>query len=258
MSISEFCELHETEYMEILIHVSVRWLSLELCVTRILRLYEPLASYFKSASMAPYIFNVQLKWHWTVNCTPLLLMTLLIFVLFFLFKMKSSQGSRDLRPRSQTLWLRCTSSSSRPAFPHSQLSTSSFSGSSPPYICCMMRYNGRSEYDSAIFFPFWACCYLLGVCTAYLPHCFTPVNVCVRCWNSFASCVRSSWCQQHCRAVSRLMKFPLKKRKTIYQVSDYESSLFIFINEIYIYQVRTWLWSIIVMFILSIKLTFLI
>ncbi|RXN16530.1 hypothetical protein ROHU_027475 [Labeo rohita] len=36
------------EYVEILQHVSVRWLSLETCVTRILRLYEPLASYFKS------------------------------------------------------------------------------------------------------------------------------------------------------------------------------------------------------------------
>ncbi|XP_060776788.1 uncharacterized protein LOC132886247 [Neoarius graeffei] len=47
--LTEFCELHETEYMEILMHVSVRWLSLEHCVTRILRLYEPLASYFKSA-----------------------------------------------------------------------------------------------------------------------------------------------------------------------------------------------------------------
>lgn len=32
-------------------HVSVHWLSLEQCVTRILRLYEPLLSYFKSASM---------------------------------------------------------------------------------------------------------------------------------------------------------------------------------------------------------------
>ncbi|KAF3840264.1 hypothetical protein F7725_018981, partial [Dissostichus mawsoni] len=34
--------------MEVLQHASVRWLSLETCVTRILRLYEPLASYFQS------------------------------------------------------------------------------------------------------------------------------------------------------------------------------------------------------------------
>ncbi|XP_065119841.1 uncharacterized protein [Paramisgurnus dabryanus] len=48
--LTEFCELHEAEYMEILLHVSVRWLSLECCASRILRLYEPLASYFKSAN----------------------------------------------------------------------------------------------------------------------------------------------------------------------------------------------------------------
>ena len=58
MSGTEFCELHEAEYMEVLLHVSVRWLSLERCVTRILRLYEPLASYFKSAGMVIiYLFH---------------------------------------------------------------------------------------------------------------------------------------------------------------------------------------------------------
>lgn len=50
MFVPEFCELHEADYMEVLQHVSIRWLSLERCVTRILRLYHPLASYFKSAS----------------------------------------------------------------------------------------------------------------------------------------------------------------------------------------------------------------
>ncbi|KAJ8008669.1 hypothetical protein DPEC_G00080820 [Dallia pectoralis] len=48
--LTEFCELHEAEYMEVLLHISVRWLSLERCVTRILRLYEPLASYYTSAA----------------------------------------------------------------------------------------------------------------------------------------------------------------------------------------------------------------
>ncbi|KAK6290991.1 hypothetical protein J4Q44_G00386090 [Coregonus suidteri] len=48
--LTEFCELHEAEYMEVLLRISVRWLSLECCVTRILRLYEPLASYYKSAN----------------------------------------------------------------------------------------------------------------------------------------------------------------------------------------------------------------
>lgn len=61
MSVTEFCELHELQYMEVLMHVAVRWLSLEVCVTPILRLYDPLASYFKSAGMAPeIIFNMQM------------------------------------------------------------------------------------------------------------------------------------------------------------------------------------------------------
>ncbi|KAK1906850.1 4-hydroxy-tetrahydrodipicolinate synthase [Dissostichus eleginoides] len=46
--LAEFCELFESEYLEVLQHASVRWLSLETCVTHILRLYEPLASYFQS------------------------------------------------------------------------------------------------------------------------------------------------------------------------------------------------------------------
>ncbi|KAG1959631.1 hypothetical protein F2P79_005885 [Pimephales promelas] len=46
--LSEFCDLHESDYMEMLQHVSVRWLSLESCVNRILQRYEPLTSYFKS------------------------------------------------------------------------------------------------------------------------------------------------------------------------------------------------------------------
>lgn len=59
--VTEFCELYEAEYMEILLHVSIRWLSLERCLTRILRLYEPLASYFKSAGMILHtIFIMQL------------------------------------------------------------------------------------------------------------------------------------------------------------------------------------------------------
>ncbi|KAK1892339.1 Zinc finger BED domain containing protein 5 [Dissostichus eleginoides] len=47
---TEFCELHGSEYLEILMHVSIRWLSLERCLTRILQQYEPLASYFKSSN----------------------------------------------------------------------------------------------------------------------------------------------------------------------------------------------------------------
>ncbi|XP_029958819.1 uncharacterized protein LOC115396888 isoform X2 [Salarias fasciatus] len=46
--LKEFCELHSSEYMEMLLHISARWLSLETCVTRILQQYGPLTSYFKS------------------------------------------------------------------------------------------------------------------------------------------------------------------------------------------------------------------
>lgn len=37
--------------MEILLHISVQWLSLEICITRVLRQFGPLTSYFKSLSM---------------------------------------------------------------------------------------------------------------------------------------------------------------------------------------------------------------
>ncbi|KAK5935423.1 hypothetical protein CgunFtcFv8_020787 [Champsocephalus gunnari] len=47
--LTEFCELHGSEYLEILMHVSIPWLTLERCLTRILQQYEPLASYFKSS-----------------------------------------------------------------------------------------------------------------------------------------------------------------------------------------------------------------
>lgn len=71
MFVTEFCELHESEYMEILQHISIRWLSLERCVTRILMLYDPLASYFKSASMASYIVFIMQLLANTTNTTRL-------------------------------------------------------------------------------------------------------------------------------------------------------------------------------------------
>ncbi|XP_050975566.1 uncharacterized protein LOC127171147 isoform X1 [Labeo rohita] len=46
--LKEFCELHGSDYMEMLLYISVRWLSLEMCITRILQRYGPLTSYFKS------------------------------------------------------------------------------------------------------------------------------------------------------------------------------------------------------------------
>lgn len=75
------CELPEAEYMEVLLHISACWLSLEHCVTRILRLYEPLASYYKSASM---VINFQFHYAattWIVSHI-LVLMKTSCFVLF--------------------------------------------------------------------------------------------------------------------------------------------------------------------------------
>lgn len=44
--LEEFCD---TEYKEVVSHVSTRWLSLEQAITRILELYVSLTSYFQSA-----------------------------------------------------------------------------------------------------------------------------------------------------------------------------------------------------------------
>ncbi|KAM3602702.1 uncharacterized protein V6R79_009311 [Siganus canaliculatus] len=46
--LAEFCDFHGSEYMAILLHISVRWLSLDMCITRVLRQFGPLTSYFKS------------------------------------------------------------------------------------------------------------------------------------------------------------------------------------------------------------------
>ncbi|CAM4273024.1 unnamed protein product [Leuciscus chuanchicus] len=48
--LDEFCVFCDTTYMETLLHVSTRWLSLEQVVTRILRLYAALRSYFGSCN----------------------------------------------------------------------------------------------------------------------------------------------------------------------------------------------------------------
>ncbi|XP_037835536.1 uncharacterized protein LOC108251778 [Kryptolebias marmoratus] len=46
--LSECCDLHGSNCLETLMHISIRWLSLERCLTRILQLFGPLTSYFKS------------------------------------------------------------------------------------------------------------------------------------------------------------------------------------------------------------------
>ena len=44
----EYCMFCDTEYRKVLKHISTRWLSLELAVDRILRVYPGLRSYFLS------------------------------------------------------------------------------------------------------------------------------------------------------------------------------------------------------------------
>ncbi|KAJ4939407.1 hypothetical protein JOQ06_028856 [Pogonophryne albipinna] len=44
----EFCVFCDTTYMEVLQHFTIRWLSLDLAVNRILRVYKALTSYFRS------------------------------------------------------------------------------------------------------------------------------------------------------------------------------------------------------------------
>ncbi|KAJ8353315.1 hypothetical protein SKAU_G00208820 [Synaphobranchus kaupii] len=125
--LTEFCELHESEYMEILQDVSIQWLSLERCGTRILRQYDPLASYFKSANEKQQRFR-RLQEVFSDPMTE-------VYLLFF-----------------------------QATIPSSPLSTSSSRESSPQYFDYMMRYNGKVGYASAVlrFVAFFIQQYTLG------------------------------------------------------------------------------------------------
>ena len=46
--LQDFCDFCDSSYREVIRHVSVRWLSLEQAINRILLLYMPLQSYFRS------------------------------------------------------------------------------------------------------------------------------------------------------------------------------------------------------------------
>lgn len=156
MSETEFCELHEAEYMEVLLHISVGWLSLERCVTRILRLYEPLASYYKSASM---VINFQFHYAattWIVSHIFVLMITSCLVLFIYWFKMKIRPGSRGLQRHSLTPWQKCTCCSSKPPYQLSLLSTCFFRESSLQYFCYMMRWDWI-----LLFFPLCVSCWYL-------------------------------------------------------------------------------------------------
>ena len=214
MSGTEFCELHEAEYMEVLLHVSVRWLSLERCVTRILRLYEPLASYFKSAGMVIiYLFHYAAT-TWIVSHILVLLITSCFVLVIDWFKMKTRPGSRGLCRRSLTPWQKCTCCSFNPPFQLSLLSTCFFKESGHQYLCCMMRWDWILQFFYSV-----SCWYLQGSSKTCFTHYF--VNVCYRWRNLYASFVQSSLFQQLCRALRSLVTLPLGRRQTICQVSDW-------------------------------------
>ena len=56
--LNEFCETAEVEYQKILGYSKTRWLALLPAVERILKLYDPLKSYFLSQDKCPRILEV--------------------------------------------------------------------------------------------------------------------------------------------------------------------------------------------------------
>ena len=60
--LKEFCGFCDTNYREAVRYISVRWLSLEKAVNRILQLYESLKSYFKSQTESQARFKRLLKY----------------------------------------------------------------------------------------------------------------------------------------------------------------------------------------------------
>ena len=53
VEVEEFCFFCDQEHRKIMKHVSTRWLCLDTAVTRTLRLYQPLRSYFLSQEVRP-------------------------------------------------------------------------------------------------------------------------------------------------------------------------------------------------------------
>ena len=57
VEVEEFCFFCDQEHRKIMKHVSTRWLCLDTAVTRILRLYQPLRSYFLSQEVKPNLLE---------------------------------------------------------------------------------------------------------------------------------------------------------------------------------------------------------
>ena len=126
MFVPEFCD-----YMEVLQHVSIRWLSLERCVTRILRLYHPLAGYFKSASKISQSHNTATNTIYLIcTCFVICLVCFLIDEKQLRFK-RLKQLFSDPMTEVYLLFFQAI----MPVF-------TSFRESSHVYSCYMTRYKG--------------------------------------------------------------------------------------------------------------------
>ncbi len=209
MSVIEFCELHKAEYMEILLHVSVRWLSLERCVTRILRLYDPLASYFNSASMVPHIIFI--------SCILVILTALFCYFI---------QDENQVRWRFREVFSDPTTEVYLLFLQATIPTFTSFNLLLRREQSSVFLLHDEVQCEGGICFCccvlFSVLCFLLlssGSLYKFHPLFYTCKCLCCRWETSFASCVQSSWCLQRCRATNSFMKLLLKKRQTICQVS---------------------------------------
>lgn len=186
--------------MEILQHVSVRWLSLETCVTRILRLYEPLASYFKSTGktnvqICGLICSLEIN-NICVSCT--------VSLFSLTFKKRINQDWRGYGEPFQIPWLKCTSSSTRPPYQSSPLWISSSREKVHLYFYCKMRYILKG----------WKPVFCLSGCTNVIfgwDNSF--LNIYFRWLNSSASSALSSSCPQFYSPITSLRPSQMWIRK---------------------------------------------
>lgn len=160
MPVTEFCELHKAEYMEILLHISVRWLSLERCVTRVLRLYDPLASYFKFVIsimhllLIPQLSICYLTYVSCTYCQPCFIQD------------ESQARFRRLREEAFT-------------DPMTEVYLLFFQATIPAFTSFSLLLQRECSsifllHDEVQKQRIYFCC-----CCFYMFYCFTPVNVCV-------------------------------------------------------------------------------
>lgn len=149
--------------------MSVRWLSLERCVTRILRLYDPLASYFKSASMVHQLLQI-----WFQNCVYLWYSNL---VLFFNSRWQSGEVQETY---GDVLWAHDRGVPTVLPGYHTNIHLIQPPAPERAVVNIFIAWWGTlGGWDMLLLlcaFSVW--CYLLWACTS-VTHCFAPLNVCI-------------------------------------------------------------------------------